>query len=586
MALGTSGIRRAQKKRKVSARLLMAAAATVLVVALGGWFVFGSGGHFDAQDPQFVSRRIKAEQGELWGQQGRVLPMPAPARNCNARARAALEKLFAVNARAGLPTLPELEAVLIMDPDCVPVMRMAVQAAVQAGRLTALHATLVGRAERETLNVTAQIGAAIFSDHAGRSGDMLAFLTRAEALRPDTVGLAATWADYHRFHTAPVNGNKVLGYWNRELSRSDDPRTLANMITFFAQLSDRTNALAMCDRFYKAAPGHSGAHPARTCLKQAAELDNEVQVATYAARLETTGESTACQQRWETYFRFIAGQPQARIHAAETSSGCPQLFPWLRGAGLLAQGRQSVGVAALSGATDAPAWVAAAVLALQGDRKKSVELLERSEPPKGSGAAFLSQLLAHQRIETSGLLALFTPPFPSTFGGHLAQSACGYLSNGFTIQAEQVLAQAVSANPADPFVVACQLRWFAAKNDLAGAETVAVRASQLGIKHPYYTVELAHLRTQQGRCDEALPALESAQLKLPLEPTIYSDLTRCLRKVGRIDEADDLAELIEPAGDTWMWLVSTTAALLVLGVASWFFIRRRRKRFREPPNPY
>lgn len=578
MALKTSGIRRPLKRSKVSARVLIAAAASAFVVALGAWFVLGSGGHFDVQDPQFVSRRIEAEQGELWGKPGRVLPMPGPTRNCNARARGALEKLFAMNARASLPTLTELESLLIMDPDCVPAMRMAVQAAVQEGKLTNLHETLVSRAERETLNVTAQIGAAIFSDHAGRSGDMLAFLTRAEALRPDTVGLAATWADYHRFHTAPVNGNKVLEYWNRELSRSDDPRTLANMITFFAQLSDRTNAVAMCDRFYKATPQYSGAYPARTCLKQAAELDNEAQVATYAARLEATGESTACQQRWTTYFRFISGQPQARVQAAESSSACPQLFPWLRGAALLAQGRQSVGVAALSGTTDAPAWVAAAVLALQGDRIKAVDLLERSDPRKGSGAALLSRLLAQQRIEAAGLLALFAPPFPSTLAGHLAQSACGYLSNGFTEQADQLLAQAVSAGSADPFVIACQLRWFAAKNDLAGAEIVAARGSQLGIKHPYFNVELAHLRTQQNRCDEALPALESAQVKLPLEPTIYADLTRCLRKLGRVRQADNLAALTEQESAAWKWLALTTAVLLVLGVASWLLVTRRRKR--------
>lgn len=578
MALGNSGIKHVQKKSKLSSRFLVAGAGAALFVALGGWFVFGSGGHFDTQDPQFVARRIKAEQGELWGQTGRVLPVPAQTRNCNARARSALEKLFASNARTGLPTLAELENILIMDPDCVPAMRMAVQAAVQEGKLTNLHETLISRAERETLNVTAQIGAAIFSDHAGRSGDMLAFLTRAEVLRPDTVGLAATWADYHRFHTAPVKGNKVLDYWNRELSRSDDPRTLANMITFYAQLSDRVNALSMCDRFYKAAPQFSGAYPARTCLKQAAELENEEQVIAYAARLETTGESTACQQRWTTYFRFIAGQPQARIKAAESNNLCPHLFPWLRGAALLAQGRESVGVAALSGSANAPAWMSAAVLALQGDRSKAVELLESSDPPKGSGTAFLSRLIAQRRIETAGLLALFAPPFPFTLGGHLAQAACGQLSNGFAVQAEKILAQAVSVNPDDPFVVACQLRWFAAKNDLAGAEKVAARASQLGIKHPYFLVELAHLRTQQDRCDEALPPLELAQLKLPLEPTIYADLTRCLRKVGRTDEADNFAELTEPSNDTWIWSVLIMGVLVVLGGATWFLVRRRHQK--------
>jgi tetratricopeptide (TPR) repeat protein len=578
MALGNSGIKRSQKESKVSARLLMVAAACLFVVAIGLWFVVGSGGHFDAQDPQFASRRIKAEQGELWGHPGRMIPLPSPTRNCNARARGALEKLFSVNARVGLPALADLEDILIMDPDCVTAMRLAVQAAVHEGKLTKLHATFISRAERENLSVTAQIGAAIFSDHAGRSGDMLAFLTRAESLRPDAIGLATTWADYHRFHTAAVNANKVLEYWNRELSRSDDPRTLANMITFFAQLSDRTNALAMCDRFYKAVPQHSGAYPARTCLKQAAELEDEAQVAIYAARLETTGESTACQQRWVTYFRFIAGQPQARLQAAESNSSCPQLFPWLRGAALLAQGRQSVGVAVLSGAADAPAWVSAAVLALQGERKEAVKLLEKTGLPNGSRTALLSQLIEQQHIETPALLALFAPPFPATRGGHLAQAACGYLSNGFPIQAEQLLATAVSASPTDPFVIACQLRWFAAKDDLAGAETVAARAAELGIKHPYFTVELAHLRTQQGRCEEALPALESAQLKLPLEPAIYADLIRCLRKVGRTDEADDFAQLTEPTSDTWMWLVSIAVVVAVLGVTSVYLLRRRNKR--------
>lgn len=580
MALASSGNRRPQKARKVGGRIIAVGAGAVVALVLVTWFVLGGDSHFDTQDPAFMARRLKAEQGELWGQPAPWVPLTASARTCNPRARNAFEKLFSTNGRGGFPAIESLDAILIMDHDCVPAMRAAVEEAARQGKLANLHATLLGRAERETLNVTAQIGAAIFSDHAGRSGDMLAFLTRAETLRPDTVGLAATWADYHRFHTSPIDAKKVLEYWKRELSQGDDPRTMASMISFFAQVADRNQALAVCERFYKALPAYVGASPARTCLKQAAELNDDSAIAAYAARLEAAGDTPACQQRWVTYFRFMSGQPEARAKAAATDTSCPRLFSWLRGAALLAQSRQSVGAAALVGAADVPPWVAAASLALNGNRQGAATLLKQAAPSYGSGPALLAALLEHDLIEPSGLVALFAPPFPATQGGHLAQAACGYLSKGFEGQAQQLLAQAVSANPTDPFVRACQLRWFVAHNDLAGAEAVAARNARENISHPFFTAELAHLRAQQNRCGEALQALEAVRNKLPLEPTLYTDLTRCLRREGRNDEADKWAQLIDPNDDTWMWVAALAVVVALLAGAS-VLVARGRARLRS-----
>ena len=576
MVSASSVSRRPKKVGKNNSRVGLLAVLSVGAVGAAVWFFVASESRFETQNPQFLSRRLAAEQGELWGQPAPWLPFPPPARICNARARGAIEKLIAATAPETSIRLADLESVLVMDPDCVPAMRMAVEAAARQGALSKLHGTLRGRAERETLNATAQIGAAIFSDYAGRSGDMLAFLSRAEMLRPDSIGLAATWADYHRFHTSPAANGKMLDYWKRELARGDDPRTLAHLIGFQAQIPDRTTALATCDRFYQAAPAYVGAYPARTCLKQAVELGDEAAVATYTARLQAGGAAPGCPHRWATYFGFMAGQAQARLEATRTDGQCSQLFPWLRGAALLSQGKQSVAMAALSGAADTPAWVHAAALALNGKRDEATGLLQQTNPPPGSGASLLSQLLATDLVETQGLVALFNPPFPTSMGGHRAQAACGYASRGIVEQSQQFLAQAVSAAPTDPFVLACQMRWFVLHNDHAAAAAVATRAEELATKHPYVLTELAHLRVVQNRCADALPLLQSARLGLPLEPTLYGEIARCLRSEGHASEADKWAQLNESDDDTWIWLAASGGVVAVLGLTT-FMVARRRK---------
>lgn len=567
MVQATLGQRRTKPSLPKKRRWWVWGVLALCTATLALWFAYGTSRTFDTQGPDFVIKRLAVEQGPLWGAPAPPAFVPAAANVCNTRARAALAKV------SGASPPQELANLLVIDPDCVPAMRLLVQATASQGRLTEAHGRLVGRAEREPFNAAAQVGAAIFSDYAGRSGDMLAFLQRAQALRSDTVGLSATWADYYRLHVQPAQPQKAWQSWMEELKRGEDPRTLAHVIGFLAQVPDRFATLAMCERFYRAVPQHTGESTARTCLKAATELDDAEGIAAYAARLGSRGEGGGCQQRWVTYFRFIAGQPQARVQAAQADASCPQLFGWLRAAALLAQGRTAVAAAALGGVTDAPAWMAAAVLAAGGQRDAALARLPEPLADE-SASARLHALLALDLIGPAGLIALVQPPAPATRGAHLAQAACGYATLAFETQAEQNLAQAVSASPDDPFVTACQLRWFAGHHDATRAEAVIERATQLHITHPIYTAELAHFRARQNKCEQALPLLQTAQMKLPLEPTLHEDLMHCLRRTNRTEEAERWATLLSAPNETWPWLAAAAVVALLLGGTLWWVKKR------------
>ncbi len=549
-------------------------AATVVGLATA-LFIWGE--QFATQDADFALKRLQADLGPDLGPLPRRKdpPFPAHANACHPRAQRALASALASGGQN--LSANEWEDVLILDPDCTPAMRLAVQWAAHSGQLPSLFSRLIVRAEREPLSAAAQLGAAMFSDYAGRSGDMHAFLLRAQTLRADLPLLAATWANHLRHHATTLEWSQVLAHWQSELALREDPETLAHLIAFYADVPDRLSALAACNRFYAAAPQFAGSHPARTCLKVAVELNDATAVDVYKQRFASTGESPDCQERWITYFGLLAGHKQARSQAAQQSSPCPQVFPWLRGVALLEQGHTAVAAAALQNLKDTPAWVAATALALRGQRQAAVAHLQAADPDPGTLAHALLPLLQHDLVEAPALLSLFNQPRPQSDGAHHAEAACGYLQRNLIEAAQTALAKAVALAPEDPFVAACQLRWFTSQNDLASAQRVAARASQLRPLPGPLLAELGHLHANQDMCAEAVDVLERARIKAPLHPTLYADLVRCLRRLGRNDEADRWAMATGDDPGPWLWLGGASAAVALAGVAV-LLVRGRRKR--------
>lgn len=548
-------------------RLTAIAGAVLAMAALGGMLVWAP--DFATQEPDHLHRRLMADRGPMLGPAAAAEPPwypPAPGA-CHERARAALRR--ALEQTHPVRAAEALEHALVLDPDCPAAMRLAVQAAAHAGRLPALFARLVTRAEREPLNAAAQLGAAMWSDYAGRSGDMLAFLQKAEALRPDLPLMAATWANHHRFHGDPPDWARILPLWHEEQRRHQDPATLAARIAFYTEVPDRLATLEDCRAFYEAAPGYRGAHPARSCLGSAVQLGDVQAVADYRARLAAAGESAACQERWITYFGLLAGHPEARTRAASGSGACTQLFPWLRGVALLEQGHTAVAAASLAEIQTTPAWIAAAAMALAGRREDAVAKLRATRAPAGSRTQLLRGLLEQDLLPPATLQALFRQPRAETAAAHQAEAACGYLAAGLRDAGRLVLARAASAAPADPFVVTCQLRWFTSQGELGAAEEVAQRARTLGLSEGAVLAEMGHLRVQQDRCAEALPLLERAFEQAPLHPGVVPNRVRCLRRLGRADEAERWSSAHEPPepGRKWLLAVVVVVALAALGVA-------------------
>ncbi|MCG5054229.1 MAG: hypothetical protein KA712_14790 [Myxococcales bacterium] len=538
-------------------------------------------GPLATQGSDFLERRLLAEHGRPGPPlpAARLPPFPPRLHACTERARGPLAAGVEAFTRNPANATEAFERALVLDPDCVPAMRLGVLLAAHAGRLSAWQPRLVGRAERMPLSASAQLGAALFSDFAGRSGDMLAFLERAQQLRPDLPGLAAAKADYLRFHAGKHDLADLLDAWQTELSRGDDPRTLANLILFFASVPDRDATKTLCTRFFSAAPLYRGQEPALACLKGAIERGDQDEADVYATRVRP-GEPPDCQARTKLYFRFLAGDPRAQAEAAAPQTPCAHVYPWLRGAALLGAGQYAVGLAALEGAPETPAWIRASALALNGRRAEAIDTLTASQPPENSPQRLLLQLLRHDLVDAPGLQASFRPLRAQGPGALAAEAACGYLDLGLRAQAQSTLGRAVSAAPGDPSVAACQIRVFLATGDFASANAVAARSATLGLDDPRYLAALGHLRRRENRCGEALAALAPARRAAPLTASLYPDLVYCLRREGKTEEAEPLARVQQDERDPWTLVGALSAAVALLGVGALFLRRRRR---RQPP---
>jgi tetratricopeptide (TPR) repeat protein len=155
---------------------------------------------------------------------------------------------------------------------------------------------------------------------------------------------------------------------------------------------------------------------------------------------------------------------------------------------------------------------------------------------------------------------------PTERSERLAGAAGGYVRYKMLDDAWPLQDAAMALNPKSPTGWANKVYMLSVDGKLKEAAEMGEKALALGIDDPYLAGNLGYVYQQLGDCNKAIPMFKRKMLGQPWTVPNYTNLAKCLDKVGRGTEAAIIWEYVQNGKPRVFWWMYVGLAVAAVGL--------------------